>query len=83
MSGYRAALAARLHEIRRLRSSPPGEQELARRRAYGEAMGRARVKVGRDFDVVQIIRELRDGADGTMGDAAAGEGVVTRGRERD
>ena len=46
---------------RRLRT-PPSQDEVARRRASFEAMERVRVKVGREFNVAQVIRELRDRA---------------------
>ncbi|MGH2352600.1 MAG: hypothetical protein ACRDJN_13400 [Chloroflexota bacterium] len=47
-----------LRDVRR----PRTEAELARRRVDGEAMDRLRVKVGRDFNVAEIIREARDRA---------------------
>ena len=70
--GYRAAQAVRLDEVRRLRAEPPDAQELARRRAYGEAMDRVRAKVGHDFDAVQAIRDVREGGGDAVTEPVAG-----------
>ena len=62
MNDSRTALDAHLEEIRRLRASPPDEQQRARWRAALETMDRLRVKVGRDFNTTEVLRELRESA---------------------
>lgn len=61
-------LIAQLEELQKLRMRPLGDEELALRRAAGEKMDRLRVKVGRDFNVAEVLRAMRDASDAGLPD---------------